>query len=175
MINLFEPNKISATLLIDFARTQWGIDSGNASSQQQQHYLMLYDLCIKARAYAIINKGCLISAALAGFGALMWPALPAIIDACGFTSTLFNSTIVQTTITAFAAFTFGAYSYYKKRQLHIENLMRHTLFSHDAPAILIEHIIKEIEKIDAGFVLSNAPLKKEKDLSDQSTATVAAK
>lgn len=53
MNTIFTPNKTSARLLVDFAAKHWAHSDIEAL---RLRYLMLYDLFIKARSYAILNK-----------------------------------------------------------------------------------------------------------------------
>ena len=72
-----------------------------------------------------------------------------------------RSAIVQTTITGLAAMTFSVYSHYKKRQLHAENLMRIAIFSEASTDELNGTILREMQRMDAGFGFVDALVKKE--------------
>ena len=135
-------------LLVDFAEQQW---ANSESLALRLRHLMLYDLFIKARSYAILNKVFFVLALISGIALLIWPALAFTLDSLqiGF------SAIVQTSVTGFAALMFALYGHYKKRQAHAENLMRHLVFSADASEESFESILKELERIDQGFVFSD--------------------
>lgn len=159
MSTIFSPNKTSARLLVDFATKTW---ASSDSESQRLRYLMLYDLFIKARSYAILNKVFFWFALMAGIVLLIWPAIAFRLDSLrvGF------SAIVQTSVTGLAALMFALYSHYKKRQVHAENLMRHVVFSSDTTEALFAKILQEIERIDQGFLFSESISKKAKDIAD---------
>ena len=144
---IFSPNKTSAKLFIDFARNQilWGEASENSESLKR--YLLIYDLYIKARSYAIINKIFFWIATVSGIMVLLWPSIAIITKDLGFERAFLSSAVVQTTITGLAALTFSVYSHYKKRQVFTENLIRSAVFSEQPLSELKGRIIREMEKI----------------------------
>lgn len=164
MHNLFSPNKTSASLLVEFAAENW---ASSPSEELRRRYLMLYDLYIKARSYAILNKIFFWLALLAGLAVLAWPSVAVISKDFGIEKALFESAIVQTSVTGLAALMFAAYSHYKKRQVHAENLMRYVIFSNDTTAAIIEKILKEMERIDLGFGFSESIAGKGKTKDNQ--------
>lgn len=164
MKNLFSPNKTSATLLMEFAAENW---ASNQSEELRRRYLMVYDLYIKARSYAILNKLFFWLALLAGLMVLAWPSIAVISKDFGIEKTFLESAIVQTSVTGLAALMFAAYSHYKKRQTHAENLMRYVIFSNEPTTTIIEKILKEMERIDVGFVFSESIGVKDKPLDNQ--------
>lgn len=153
MKTLFSPNKTSARLLVDFAGDSWG---KSTSPPQRMRYVMVYDLFIKARSYAILNKFFFGFALISGVLLLIWPAVAFKLDGLG----VGFSAIVQTCVTGLAALMFALYSHYKKRQTHAENLMRHVIFSSEPTEVLFEKILREMERIDQGFVFSELVLNK---------------
>lgn len=51
--------------------------------------------------------------------------------------------------------------------MYVENLMRHVVYSEEPVDILIDRVVKEVEKIDAGFSFSEAvALKTSKDAQE---------
>jgi len=153
-MSIFTPNKTSARLLVDYAAQNWGPDSGEVSPELQRRFLILYDLYIKARTYAIINKVAFWLAILAGIMVLLWPSLATLTQEFGFDKEFLKSAIVQTTVTGLAVLTFAVYNHYKKRQMYLENLMRHVVYSEEPVSELIDRVLKEMEKIDTGFSFS---------------------
>ena len=165
-MSIFTPNKTSARLLVDFASQKWGPDAKNTTAESERRFLIIYDLYIKARSYAIINKTAFWFAILAGIMVLVWPSLAIVTKDFGFEKEFLKSAIVQTTVTGLAALTFFVYSHYKKRQMYVENLMRHVIYSDESWEGLIDKVLKEVERIDAGFSFSDAIVKKSKKDSD---------
>ncbi len=152
MSQIFTPNKTSAELLVDYVAKTW---RDHPDQQLQWRFLLVYDLFIKARSYAILNKLFFCLALLAGVLVLAWPSIAVIFAPLKFEG-LVEPAVLQTSITGLAALLFAAYSHYKKRQMHAENLMRYVIFSHDTTDVVIEKILKEMERIDAGFVFSES-------------------
>jgi hypothetical protein len=148
---IFSPNKTSAKLFIDFARSQVLWDQVSENSESLKRYLLIYDLYIKARSYAIINKLFFWVAIISGIMVLVWPSIAIVTKDLGVERTFLSSAVVQTTITGLAALTFGIYSHYKKRQLFTENLIRSAIFSEEKLGELKDRVIREMERIDAGF------------------------
>lgn len=149
MATLFSANKTSARLLVDFAADSWG---KSPSEPLKLRYLMLFDLFIKARSYALLNKFFFCLALIAGTALLVWPVIAFKLDSFG----VGYSAMVQTSVTGLAALFFALYSHYKKRQLYAENLMRHVIFSNEALELVLEKVRKEMERMDQGFVFSEA-------------------
>lgn len=159
-MSIYTANKTSAKLLVDYASKKWisGPDDSNPGSERR--FLMVYDLYIKARSYAIINKIAFWLSVMTGIMVLAWPSLSIIVNDFGFEKEFLKSAIVQTTVTGLAALAFAVYSHYKRRQTHVENLMRHIIYSRQSDDSLINNVLKEIERIDAGFSFSQAISKK---------------
>jgi hypothetical protein len=165
MNTIFTPNKTSAQLLVEYAAETWG--SAGVSDPMRRRYLIVYDLYIKARSYAILNKMFFWLALLAGFMVLAWPSVAVISKDLGVQKAFLESAVVQTSVTGLAALMFAAYSHYKKRQVHAENLMRHVIFSNEPCEVVIEKILKEMERIDQGFVFSESVAKKVDESGEQ--------
>lgn len=166
MNKVFNPNKMSAKLFIDYARTQLldedQLQNANDKDVRLKRFLLLYDLYIKARSYAIMNKVTFCCAVIFGILVLLWPSITIVSKDFGWEKEFLKSAVVQTTITGLAALTFAVYSHYKKRQLFTENLMRFALFSKDSIPDLAEKIIHELLRIDTGFSFSQTIFKKTK-------------
>ena len=152
---MISANKTSAKLLMEFAFRKWG-SSDDLDSPSNKLFLMANDLYIKARSYALINKIAFWLALISGLTVLAWPSLSIIAADFGLELQTLNEAIVQTTVTALAAFTFTVYSHYKKRQMFLENLMRHLIYSEEPYETLVANIVKEIERIDIGFNFQDA-------------------
>ena len=163
-MSLFSPNKASAKLLVEFADQTFGTQADKTSAGDQKRYLLVYDLYIKARSYLIINKVCFWLAIVAGLLVLIWPSIAIVTQDFGIEYQFWKSAVVQTTVTGLAALTFAVYSHYKKRQMHMENLMRYVIYSEDPLPELVDKLLKEMERIDAGFSFSESVLKKGKSV-----------
>lgn len=160
IMSIFTPNKISARLLSDYASKAWKSNPEDLSGESGRRYLLIYDLYIKARSYAIINKLAFGLAIISSIMVLVWPSLAIVMQDFGIEMEFFKSAIVQTTVTGLAALTFAVYNHYKKCQMYVENLMRHIVYSEQFDQALIDKILKEIEKIDAGFTFSETTVQK---------------
>lgn len=159
---LYSANQTSARLLLEFARKNWIDNNTAADLQDQQRYLLLHDLYIKARSFSIINKVAFWFALFGGIAVVVWPMAAELSVAFEWDKNFFTSAIVQTTITAFAGLAFAIYSHYKKRQLFVENLMRAVVYADDWDPALVERVIKEMERIDSGFGFADTIGKKSK-------------
>lgn len=162
-MSIFTANKTSARLLVDYASEKWGPQANDKDPQMEKLFLMIYDLYIKARSYAIINKVAFWLAVVAGIMVLAWPSLAIITKYFGFDKDFLKSAIVQTTVTGLAAFTFAVYSHYKKRQMYVENLMRYVVYSDHQNQALLERVVKEMDRIDTGFSFTDAVAKKDNE------------
>ena len=150
--SIYSPNKICAKLLVDYAGEAWGPGSTHA---RPRRYLMLYDLYIKARSYAWVNKFAFWASVLSGAMVLIWPSLAIVCTDFDLELKFLESAIVQTTITGLAALTFAVYSHYKKRQMYMENLMRVVVYSDEPDDVVAEKVLFEMERIDSGFNFSD--------------------
>lgn len=158
MIPIFHPNKISAKLLVDFASEFWNIENNDPNNMTNQYrFLMVYDLYIKARSYAMVNKICFVITVLMGFSAVIWPSIAIISTEFGFDKEFLKSAVVQAAVTAITGAAFAAYNNYKKRQMYVENLMRVVIFSpNDSIESLLDKVLKEMTRIDHGFSFSES-------------------
>ncbi len=163
LIMLYSANQTSARLMLEFAQRIWIEQNPNANQVDQERYLLLQDLYIKARSYRIINKVAFWFALVLGIALVLWPLAAELSDSFGWRKDFFTSAIVQTTITAFAGLTFAIYSHYKKRQMYTENLMRSVVYTPEWEQTLVDRVIKEMERIDAGFGFAGFMPKKARD------------
>jgi hypothetical protein len=157
----FSANQTSASLLLDYGRKRWAADA------DADHLALLGDLYIKARSYALINKIAFGFALISGMAVLVWPSVAVITTDFGYKRALFESAVVQTTITAIAALAFAIYGHYKRQQLATENLMRYVLFSGDPLPLLFDRVSRQLSTVDSGFNFAQdfAPLKKSADVA----------
>ena len=142
---MFSANQTSASMLLEYGRKRWKDDAA------ADHLALLSDLYIKARSYALFNKIAFAFALVTGLAVLVWPSVAVITTDFGFKRALFESAVVQTTITAVAALAFAIYGHYKRQQVSAENLMRYVLFSGDPLPVLFERISRQMSRIDTGF------------------------
>ena len=166
MMTIFTPNKTSAKLLVEWASKNWYTDKEDTSEELQRRFLIVYDLYIKARSYALINKAAFWLAILAGLMVLIWPSIAIVTKDFGVEKEFLKSAIVQTTVTGIAALTFSVYSHYKKRQMYIENLIRFVVYSKESEQQVIEKVLKEIAKIDTGLGFSGSIINSDKSDPD---------
>jgi len=152
---ILDPNQMSASLLIQYARLNASQASPRNKAQAEQRLVILYDLYIKARGYAILDKVFFWLSILSALAVLLWPSIAVIFKDKLGQKEWAKSAVVQTTVTGIAALAFAFYSEYKDKQTYTENLMRYALFSKDDPAALSNKVIEEIAKIDKGFSFSS--------------------
>jgi len=55
---------------------------------------------------------------------------------------------------------FAIYNHYKKRQMHMENLMRQVIYLKESEQALTERILNEMERMDLGFSFSASIIEK---------------
>jgi len=120
----------------------------------EQKLILIYDLYVKARSYAILNKLFFWLSIISAFAVFIWPSLGIVLKNT-LTQEWYKSAVVQTTITGIAALMFAFYSQYKDKQTYTENLMRYAVFSDKPSNELAQKIIEEIGKIDNGFSFSS--------------------
>ncbi|MCB1644616.1 MAG: hypothetical protein KDI36_04145 [Pseudomonadales bacterium] len=154
--NLFSPNQTSASLYEKFARQQVEDASARDKPSSQLKYLLIYDMYIKARSYAILNKVFFWASVAFGFMVLIWPSLSVIFKDHLTRWEWIKSATVQTTVTGLAALMFTFYSQYKDKQTYTEALMRWVVFSSEPVAELSVKVTEELNKIDRGFSFSTA-------------------
>lgn len=163
MAMLYSVNQTSACLLVQFAQKVWLETETPPSLVNQQRYLMVHDLYIKARSYSLINKVAFWFALFLGIAVVVWPAISIFAQDFGWEKEFLKSAIVQTTVTAFAGLTFAIYGHYKKRQLYIENIMRSLIYATEWNQGVIDRVLREVGRIDSGFGFSEVMDKKENE------------
>jgi len=168
--SILRPNKIVAQLYIEFARLQIAQEDIENQTDKGKRFMLLYDLYIKARAYSILNKWFFWLCLISSLAVIIWPSFSTMSESLGVSLKLTSSAIIQTTITGIAALTFTAYSHYKKRQLHTENLMRYAIFTHADLSQITDMVIKEMQRLDSGFGFSHQPSEKAEKEEDATAA-----
>lgn len=162
---IFNPNQTSASMLIKFAQKRIAnlknTNEPEKMAAEEQRLVILFDLYIKARSFAILNKIFFWISVIFAIAVLLWPSLSVILQANNYE--WLKSAVVQTTVTGIAALAFAFYSQYKDKQTYTENLMRYALFSKDDISNVSEKVIEEIAKIDKGFSFSNLVNKKDQE------------
>lgn len=159
LISILNPNQTSARLLMDYAKIRVCKATLNdstemATANDEQKLILVYDLYVKARSYAILNKLFFVLSIISAFVVFIWPSLSVLLKNT-WPGEWYKSAIVQTTITGIAALMFAFYSQYKDKQTYTENLMRYAVFSDQPTNELAQKVIEEIGKIDSGFSFSS--------------------
>ena len=139
------PNRTSARLLLDYAATRW------PEAADADRLAMMSDLYIKARSYALLNKAAFVTALVFGLAVLIWPSVAVVTADSPYAKALFQSAVVQTTVTGVAALAYALYAHYKRQQLAAENLMRYVLFSGDAVPAIVDRVSRQLLSVDTGF------------------------
>ncbi len=146
---VFSANQTSASMLLRYAEKQ--IEQAEDPALAEKRYLLLFDIYIKARSYAILNKVFFWLSVVAGLGVLLWPSLSIIFKQRLDKWEWLKSATVQTTVTGIAALMFTFYVQYKDKQTYAETLMRHVLYSDQAVSKLAVKVSEELARIDRGF------------------------
>ena len=167
VINILNPNQTSAKLLMDYAKTAVcrtdATGTAKPTTQEERKLVLIYDLYVKARSYAILNKVFFWLSLISAVAVFLWPALGVLLKDRLGEREWYKSAIVQTTVTGIAALMFAFYSQYKDKQTYTENLMRYAVFSDKPLDELSQKVIEEIGKIDIGFSFSGVFDKREKE------------
>ncbi len=108
-------------------------------------------LYIKAWSYALLNKIAFVFALVFGLAVLICPLVASLTARYPYVKAVFETAIVQTTVTGIAALAYAVYAHYKRQQLAAENLMRYVLFSNDPAPRLYERVSRALSRVDAGF------------------------
>ncbi len=153
--DIFQPNQISASLLVRYAKQVAATASKEDRLKEEKRLVIVYDLYIKARSYSFLNKIFFWFSVISAVGVLLWPSFGVIFKGRLSNIEWFKSAIVQTTVTGIAALTFTFYSQYKDKQTYAENLMRYAIFSNEKIDILSRKVTEEMSKIDRGFSFSS--------------------
>lgn len=151
---ILNPNQMSASLLIQYARLSASRADIASRAQAERRLVILYDLYIKARSYALLNKVFFWLSIVAALAVLLWPSIAVIFKDKLGEKEWAKSAVVQTTVTGIAALAFAFYGQYKDKETYTENLMRYALFSKEDSTALSSKVMEEIAKIDKGFSFS---------------------
>lgn len=149
---MFSANQTSAGLMEAFARNHWLTD--DSELDQQKRYMLLFDLYIKARSYALLNKAAFVLTLCGVLSMLAWPVIAFIDHNVEAMLGLAGSAAIQTAVSGLTAFGFALYNHYKKRQQQMENLMRRLCHSDQPYQQLVPQLLTEIERIDSGFAFA---------------------
>lgn len=160
VINILSPNQTSAKLLMDYAKTAVCKSAAAPEATPQtlndeRKLVLIYDLYVKARSYAILNKLFFCLSLISALAVFLWPSLGVLMKDRLGDREWYKSAIVQTTVTGIAALMFAFYSQYKDKQTYTENLMRYAVFADRPVDELSQKVIEEIGKIDIGFSFSS--------------------
>jgi hypothetical protein len=149
---MFSVNQTSAGLMEAFARNNWL--TADSSPDLQKRYVLLFDLYIKARSYALLNKTGFILTLLGVLSMLAWPVIAFIYHDVEAFFGFGESAAIQTAVSGLTAFGYALYSHYKKRQQQMENLMRRLCHSDQPYQQLVPQLLTDIERIDSGFAFA---------------------
>ena len=152
----FDKNQTSAAFLAGVLERRAA--AAEPGSDAQTRHELGFDVYIKARSYAILNKIAFWLAFGPGLCVFLWPAIAVFMkDAAGLK--LLASAVTQTMITALASFFILIYQHYKGRQGAAENLLRAIVFNTTPVTELADTVITEMAKIDKGigFNLKSGP------------------
>ncbi len=108
-------NKTSAAFLMSLARDRANQLGDALDRDELNRAAMVFDLYIKARSYAILNKLFFWLSLAGAICVLLWPSLAILGQDFGWELKFLQSAIVQTTVTGIAVLVFAAYRHYKKR------------------------------------------------------------
>lgn len=149
--SFYSPNQTSASLLMKYAKSVRKEVSNENTQQAEQKFLLVYDIYIKARSYALLNKIFFWLSGIAAICVLLWPSLGIVFkDQLGEMEWI-KSAVVQTTVTGIAALMFAFYRQYKDKQVYAETLMRQVIFSEQSITNLSLKVSDELARIDRGF------------------------
>jgi hypothetical protein len=148
---IFSPNKTSAKFLLDCAREKF-FNKSELTTDEESRFAIMFDLFIKARSWGIMNKICFCLDVMLAMMVVLWPFIVIISKDFGLDKEFLKSPVAQTTIIGLAALISVAYNLYKNRQSSVENLMRFVLFSPEPFFELKDKVIREMARIDVGFV-----------------------
>lgn len=136
-------------------------ETEGASENDKKQHLLVSDIYIKSWSYAWLNKIFFVLSVVFAILVLAWPTAVILLKNVNNekTKAIFGgtgATVIQTTVTALAAFMFTFYSQYKDKQTYSENLIRSVIYSNEPDiAKLAVKVTEELAKIDRGFVFSS--------------------
>jgi hypothetical protein len=139
------PNMTSGQYLIELLR-----ENAEQGADQQKKYDLGFDVYIKQRSYAILNKLLFVTSVLTTICVAAWPILVQFSPVKERVA-LVGATVVQTAITGFAGFNVYAYHHYKNRQVAAENILRLIAFSTTPLERLVKTVRDEMARLDQGI------------------------
>ncbi len=157
---IFTPNQTSASLLVNYAKKLMLRAKPEQKQEAERKYLLIYDIYIKARSYALLNKVFFWLSIAFGLAVLLWPSLSIIFKNNLSKWEWVKSATVQTTVTGLAALMFAFYTQYKDKQTYAETLMRHATYSEISASELSIKVSEELARIDRGFSFNSIVGKK---------------
>lgn len=163
LVSILAPNQTSASLMMEYVKSSVCRVEGSSSpvGEDERKLVLVYDLYVKARSYAMLNKLFFGLSLLFSIAVLLWPAMGVVFKKRFGDQEWYRSTVVQTTITAIAALMIAFYDQYKDKQTYTENLMRYTVYSSQPVEALSRKVIEELGKIDSGFSFGSVADNKE--------------
>jgi hypothetical protein len=148
---LFETWQTSASLLMKHSEQAVSEAGAKEKPEALKKNLLMRDIYIKARSYAIINKAFFFLSIISAIAVFLWPSLSIVFKSKWESREWLKSATVQTTVTAIAALMFTFYSQYKDKQTNAENLMRYVIYSDKPASELSLKVSEELAGIDRGF------------------------
>jgi hypothetical protein len=127
-------------------------ENADQGPEQKKRYDLGFDVYIKHRSYAIMNKILFVSSVISCGCVTVWPILvqfPPVKQQLE----LVGVAVVQTMITGFAGFNVYAYHHYKVRQVATENILRAIAFSSTPLERLVGMVRDEMSRLDQGIGL----------------------
>ncbi len=158
---VYIPNQTSASYLVKQAEFAMNHAEEADKKRATQKHMIIYDIYIKARSYAILNKIFFFLSVAFAIAVLVWPSITVIFDSRLDKWKWIKSATVQTTVTGIAALSFAFYSQYKDKQVYAESLMRHVLYSEEPIQTISVKVSEELSRIDRGFSFNSVISKEE--------------
>jgi hypothetical protein len=140
--------KSSARLLFEFSQSTF---------EDEKRKTIIHDMYIKTISYIWLNRIAYCISLIVASAAILWPAIPILLNEFGTEISFFKSDVTQAVITCFAPIPFGIYNHYKKRQLRMENLMRRAIFLNEPNDVIVPYVMAEMEHIDSGLSFNELP------------------
>lgn len=111
-----------------------------------------FDIYIKSRSYAILNKTAFVAALVGSLAILIWPVLAVSEVLIG---TVLSEAVTQTAITGFTGLAIYFYLTSKRKQTAAETLLRTVAFSERPVSELGETVAAMLQQIDIGLQFRN--------------------
>lgn len=154
----FSVNQTSASYLVKQGKAAIDESVGEEKIFAIKRHEILFDIYIKARSYAILNKLFFWMSVISAMCVLLWPSIVVVFSEKVEKTEKWKwlkSATIQTTITGIAALTFSFYSQYKDKQAYTESLMRYVLYQEGSISELSLNVAVELARIDRGFSFSS--------------------